>query len=630
MISQDQLQRLFKEAIAHHNAKRFGKADAIYRQIRVACPRNFDALHLSGFLSLQQGRNPEAIELLGKALKIDPSSAQCALRLGLAMNGVGRRSEAEGLIRMSTRLDPKYAEAWDNLAFCLRVLDRLGEAVECHEKAVSIRPDSAAMWHNFGLTLNIFGRTEQALRCQERALAADPQFAKGHFGRAQALHQAHRIAEAVEAYDRYIEMEPLSTEARSFRLYALNNLEHIARERLFDEHVAFGRSVPVKSAPIFPNVVDPDRRLRVAILSPDLRVHSCSYFLEPILQHLDSERFEICLYHDHFREDSGSERLRKLAAVWRNFIGQPGDAVEKAIRADAPDVLFDLAGHTGLTNRLPLFARHLAPVQATYLGYPNTTGLPAIGYRFTDAIVDPLGEADRFATEKLVRLAPTAWTYQPPPDAPLPGSRPDSHGGVTFGCFNNLGKLTDSALTLWGRLLQAVPGSRLLLKGRGLSDGGIRGTMNSRLAACGLPSDRVDLVDHTNRTCDHLAQYHRVDVALDSFPYHGTTTTCEALWMGVPVVSLLGDRHAARVGASLLSAIGRSEWVAGSPDEYLRIAAGLAGDPVKLHEIKSRLRGEMQASPLLDHAGQAARFGDAIRSCWSEWCAKAAAGRIAA
>jgi len=375
--------------------------------------------------------------------------------------------------------------------------------------------------------------------------------------------------------------------------------------------------------PHFPNPPDPGRRLRVAILSPDLRAHSCAYFLEPLVRHLDPARFELYLYHDHFREDAVSARLKGFAAVWRNFCGRSGTEFEQTVRADAPDILIDLAGHTGLTNRLPLFARHLAPVQVTYLGYPNTTGLTAMGWRLTDAIADPVGEADAFATEKLLRFAPTAWAYEPPAKAPVPNAPPCTTGRpVTFGCFNNLTKMTDTMFTLWGRLLAAVPDARLVLKGRGLSDATVRQRYLDRFAACGLPADRVDLLERTAETADHLALYHQVDIALDSIPYNGTTTTCESLWMGVPVVTLLGDRHVARVSASLLHAVGHPEWVAETNEDFIRIAAGLAADPARLAAIRAGLRDEMLVSPLLDHAGQSARFAAALRGCWNEWCAR--------
>lgn len=617
------LQSLLQNAIGHHRAGRLSEAETLYRQARVAAPRSFDVLHLSGLVAYQQGRVTDAADLLGRAHKHDPRHAVCEMRFALALLAAKRVPEAEKHFRHAVEVKPDFHEGWDNLAYCLKTQDRLDEALACHEKTLALKPDYANGWFNYGLTLSLSGRSAEALTCHERALAAEPGFALARFGRAQALQQMHLIPEAIEEYGRFLALQPQHHDARSYRLFALHNLEDVSREELFAEHVAFGRAVDTPAALVLPNSPDPVRRLRLAILSPDLRTHSCAYFIEPLLRHLDRTGFEVYLYHDHFREDAMSTRLKPLAAVWRNFVGLPGPAVEKAIRADAPDILIDLSGHTGMTNRLPLFARRLAPVQITYLGYPNTTGLPAMDYRLTDALADPVGEADAFATEKLVRFAPTAWAYAPPPDAPEPVAPPClTRGHVTFGCFNNLAKITDRVLVLWGRVLQAVPDSRLRLKGRGLSEAPMRARYHERFARLGVPADRVDLLERTNETKDHLALYHDVDIALDTFPYHGTTTTCEALWMGVPVISLVGDRHMSRVGASLLTAVGRPDCLAQNADDYVRIATELASDPARLATERSGLRAALTASPLLDHAGQAARFGAALRQCWAQWCAK--------
>jgi predicted O-linked N-acetylglucosamine transferase (SPINDLY family) len=630
-MSPAQLPQLLQDALKHHRAGRLKEAARLYERARRIAPRHFDVVHLSGLLAYQEGRIGEAVEQLSRACTINPKSAVCAMRLGLALIAAGRKAEAEAHFRSAVRLDPGFVEGWDNLAYWFKTQDRLTEAVECHERAVALKPGHAPGWYNYGLTLSLMGRVADALQCHERALAADPEYATAHYGRAQALQQGHRIPEAIEAYGRYLAREPGSHEARSYRLFALNNLDTLTREQLFAEHVAFGRAVGMSPVPAQPHRPDPHRRLRVAVLSPDLRAHSCAYFVEPLLRHLDPGECELYLYHDHFREDEVSARLKGLAAVWRNFCGRSATAVEQAIRADQPDILIDLAGHTGMTNRLPLFARHLAPVQVNYLGYPNTTGLPAMGWRLTDAVADPAGEADAFATEKLVRFAPTAWAYEPVAGAPEPNRPPAAAGGpVTFGCFNNLTKVTDSTLAMWARLLEAVPDSQLMLKGRGLGDDDVRERYFARFAACGLPSGRVVLLERTAGTEEHIAQYHQVDIALDTFPYHGTTTTCEALWMGVPVVTLLGDRHVARVSASLLTAVGHPEWIASTPDDYVRIAAGLAADIGALAGIRAGLRDDMRRSPLLDHAGQSARFAAALRGCWREWCAMQVQGGIAA
>jgi len=278
-------------------------------------------------------------------------------------------------------------------------------------------------------------------------------------------------------------------------------------------------------------------------------------------------------------------------------------------------VLIDLAGHTGL-NRLPLYAKRVAPVQISYLGYPNTTGLAAMDYRLTDAFADPVGRTESLHTEQLVRYSPCAWAYQPPSDAPVPSLPPCAGGApVIFGSFNNPAKLSGQTLRLWARVLQAVPGSRLLLKGHGFDGAAMRERMAARFAAVGVHSARVEMIDRTRSAQAHLELYARVDVALDPVPYHGTTTTCESLWMGRPVVTLAGEEHRSRVGVSLLAACGHSEWVALSEDDYVRIAVGLASNPVGLAIIGRDLRGRMAAGAMLDHKGQSARFWSVVKDC---------------
>jgi len=456
------------------------------------------------------------------------------------------------------------------------------------------------------------------MRCFERVLKQQPQNVRARLGRAMMLYKSHRVAEAADEMAAVTRMDPRQFEARSYRLVALNSLE-VGREELFAEHVAFGETWPRVDPRSLLRDPRPERRLRVALLSPDLREHSVAYFLEPLLRHLDREAFEILLYHDHATQDAVTARLRALADGWRQVGGQADDVVESTIHGDAPDILIELAGHTG-GNRLPLLARRLAPVQVTYLGYPNTTGVRTMDFRLVDELTDPASAA-AFHTETLVRFAPTAWAYLAPEDAPEPAEPPCvKNGYVTFGSFNNFTKATDRMLREWARLLAAVPDSRLLIKTGGVDEPGIREPIVRRLEAAGFDLGRVELLPRTRDTASHLALYGRVDVALDTFPYHGTTTTCEALWMGVPVVSLIGDRHASRVGLSLLTAAGHPEWAAREADEYGRIACALAGDRTRLVALRRQLRADVAASPLGDHAGQAARFGAALRACWRQRC----------
>ncbi len=572
-------------------------------------------------MALLAGRPAEAIHLLSQALRIQPASASAAMRLGIAQVANGDLAAAEAVLGAVTRNEPKLADGWRYLGLVHEKQNRLDESASARENAVKLAPRFAQAWIDLGSTLLLLRRQSDALRCFARARSLEPANLRARLGCAMAYDRCHRVAEAIKELDLVLRQTPADLVARSFRLSAVHNLPGLTREQVFQDHTAFGKHVGSPEKQDWLNSPDPARRLRIGFFSPDLREHSVAYFLEPLLRHLDGREFEIFLYHDHAIVDAVSQRLQALAAQWRNFVGQTDVAVEAAVRSDAPDLLIDLAGHTA-GNRLPLLARRLAPVQISYLGYPNTTGVRAIHYRFVDECTDPTPDADRFATEKLVRFAPTAWTYLPPAAAPAVAALPCGTDGMplTFGCFNNLGKVSDEVLRCWARILGRVSDARLLIKTPGMSESAVADPLRRRLQEAGIPLARVELLPHTPNTASHLACYSRVDIALDTFPYNGTTTTCEALWMGAPVITIAGDRHAARVGVSLLGALGRTEWITATADEYVAAAVGLARDRTALAEIRSNLRAEMSRSVLLDHARQAERFGGALRQCWRDWC----------
>ncbi len=646
-----------QEALDLHRAGRLDEAAVRYARVRAGAPRNFDALHLGGTLELQRGRAAEAVAMLEAARRLDPRSAVCAMRLGVGLNSLGRPAEGEAVLRTATMLDPKLPEAWLHLGHALEQLGRMNEAEAAARRALSEKPDHAEAsdylgailvatrghaaaephfaravelepgfaraWCNLGICRVYLGKLTDGIHCFNRALALESGLHHAYAGRGLALERCHHIREAVEDYGRAVKGNPTDWQARSARLMALHYLDGVRPGDLFREHAAFGAAAggPRERVPAPGNTAYPERRLKVGFLSPNLRAHSVAYFFEPILANLDREAFEVTLYHDHPKLDATSGRLRALASNWRHVAGFTDSALEALVRADGQDILVDLAGHTEL-NRMALLARRIAPVQATYLGYPNTTGLVSMDYRLTDGIADPAGEADLLCTERLVRLAPTAWTYAPPLEAPDPAPAPSASGApVTFGCFNNFAKLTDQALVHWAGLLSAVPGSRLVIKGGGLGSPALKAGAQKRMEAAGFAPGAVEMLERTQGQAEHLGKYARVDIALDTFPYNGTTTTCEALWMGVPVVTLSGDRHSSRVGASLLNALGRPEWIAGDWADFVRKAAALAADRQGLAAGRAGLREAFRRSPLFDHAGQALRFGEALRAMWRSWCA---------
>jgi predicted O-linked N-acetylglucosamine transferase (SPINDLY family) len=358
---------------------------------------------------------------------------------------------------------------------------------------------------------------------------------------------------------------------------------------------------------------DPERRLRVAYVSPDFANHSCAYFLAPLLASHDRRAVEIFAYSDVATPDGVTAAFKALDLQWRDMAGKSDDAFVAQTRDDGIDILVDCAGHT-TGNRLTAFLRRPAPVQATWLGYPASTGLDCFDARFVDAITDPDGA---LASEELVRVAGGFLAYLPPPFAPEPGPSPfEASGRITFGSFNNLPKITPRVVAMWAQTLRAVPDSRLIVKAKGLDEPATRERYAAMFGVHGLDGSRVEFVGFVGDIAAHIARYRAIDVALDTFPYNGTTTTCEALWMGVPVVTLAGDRHAARVGASLLDRVGLGDLVAADPADFARIAAGLAADRKRLAALRAGLRARMAASPLCDGRRLAREFEAAYRRLW--------------
>jgi predicted O-linked N-acetylglucosamine transferase (SPINDLY family) len=651
------LKTQLQQALAQHQAGRYAPAAALYAQVRKAAPQLFDAWHLGGMALFQLGRAEEALPLLTRALQINPRSAPGWLRLGLARAALGQTESAVTALRRALELDPAAFDAWLQLSI---LLERAGEgeaALEAAARAATLRPDHAdahdrvavltselrgmgaahplfrraterwpthaRSWQNLGVALATLHEADAALAALDRALELDPSLVVARIGRGLALQEAFRVREALVEYERVLLSDPAQPSAGSARLLCLNYLEDRSPAQLHAAHLEYGRAQRAVAAALPPPPALRRREragpLRVAVLSQDFRRHAVAAFFEPLVEHIDPTRIELFLYHDHAHVDEVSARLKARARLWRNFAGWPDGRVEAAVRGDAPDVLVDLSGHTG-RNRLPLFARRLAPVQVSYLGYPNTTGLAEMDFRLSDAWADPSGLTDGWHSERLVRFASCAWTYRPAADAPavsLPAG-PREGGRVVFGSFNNAAKLSDFTLRLWARVLGAVPGATLLLKGHGLESPARAGELRARCAAAGIDSARLLLEGRRADAAGHLALYAEVDVALDTFPYHGTTTTCEALWMGRPVVVLEGCEHRSRVGVSLLHAAGHPEWIARDEEAYLRVAVELAGDHAGRVALAGGMRAALAGSALLDHAGRARDFERALLSCHEE------------
>jgi predicted O-linked N-acetylglucosamine transferase (SPINDLY family) len=602
---------------------RFAEAEASYRRALAIRP-DFAEVHSNlGTALREQGRPVEAEASHRRAMELKPEYAGAHNNLGSALQTLGRLSEALASYRRALELTPDYHEAHTNLGNALYLQGRFAEAEASHRRALAIKPDFAEAHSNLGNALFFQGRLAEADASHRRALQLDPNSAGAHSNLGNGLLDLGRLAEAEASFRRALALAPDFPNARSNLLLALNYTERLSRAALFEEHRAWSQrhEAPLAAQRLpHPNSRDPQRRLRVGYVSPDFRRHSVACFIEPVLARHDRNAFEVYCYSNVIHPDRVTERLLALADGARSIVGLSDAQAAAQVRADGMDILVDLAGHTA-RGRLGVFALKPAPVQASYLGYPNTSGLSAIDWRVTDVHADPPGDGDAFHSERLARLPQTFLCYRPPEEAPAVEPAPFLQKGyITFGSFNVLPKVTAEVIRVWAQLLERVPGSRLMLKGRGLGGTLARAHLLGAFAQHGIAEDRLTLLPHDGDFRAHLSRYREMDIGLDPFPYNGTTTTCEALWMGVPVVALAGERHAGRVGASILANLGLEELIAKSVEHYLSLAAALAADGARLASLRETMRARVTASPLRDEAGFAHSLEAAYREMWRRWC----------
>ena len=595
------------------------EAQSAFRRAASIDPADAEALVLAGMALKDRGEPEGAIALYQEALARNPKDAWAYNNLGNALQELGRFEAAQEAYEKAAALVPNYIEAHVNLGNVHQALGRLAEAEAAYRRAIALRPTFAEGHNNLGTVLRLMGRLEAAAHAYRRAIELKPTLAEAVSNLASVFNEQGRIVEAQAAFARACAINPDHAAAASNLLLAMNYATEPTRDAVFAAHRRWGERFAAKAEiPPHANSRAADRRLRVGYVSADFREHSVSYFFESLLGAHDTSRIESICYSAVARPDETTRRLEGLAGAWRSLVGVNDERAARMIREDGVDILVDLGGHTA-RNRLTLFALKPAPVQVAWLGYPNTTGLAAIDFRLTDAVCDVDGD-ERWSTEALVRLPNGFHCYRPPQDAPKVGRPPSRRAGhVTFGSFNNLTKVNPDVVTAWAKILGAVPKSLLLLKSRALSDEPTRRRYFEMFERVGVESARLRFLPWTDKKM-HLAVYGEVDIALDPFPYNGTTTTCEALWMGVPVVALAGDRHAGRVSASILRRIGLDDLVASDQVGYVELAARLAGEATRLAELRAGMRARLEASPLMDAKGFARDVERAYRDMWRTWC----------
>ena len=664
-------ERLYRQALdldpdnaeAHHliGVLRFQEGNpeeavAAFERALVVDAGNARYLANLGAALLVLGRIEDAVDALETAAGTAPETPQLLKNLGTAYRQTNRAADAVAVCEKAIAAFPDDADAFGSLAAALLALGRTDEALAAAEKAVGINPQGADLLNTLGSVQIACGRLDDAIDTLERAVRLAPELneaarnlalalqesrryeeaaqrylavidrwpddARAHAGLGRTRRLQGRLAEAIAACRQAVALNPSSPQALSNLLFCLIGSPDEDGPSLKAEHEQWGaRFAAAGPAPVHTNTREPGRRLRIGYVSPDFSDHPVGRIVAPVLAAHDADAVEIFCYSNSIRLDGQGQRIADSVARFVPVRGLADRDLTARIVGDRVDILVDLAGHSA-RHRLGVFALKPAPVQASWLGYMATTGLSAIDYVIGDPVHTP-DSFDSHFVEEVWRLPRDLACFAAPEGAPPVGPPPSSAAGhVTFGVFNNPGKITDAAIALWSAILKDVPGATLLMRYAGCEDPAVQRDMAARLGAYGV--DETALIFEGSAGYEQvLAAYGRVDIALDTFPYSGTMTTMEALWMGVPVVALAGDRMTARQAAAHLTAAGLDEFIAGNLSDYRRIAVALAGDAARLESLRSTMRERLRTSELMDAAGLARALEDAWRAMWRRWCTAA-------
>lgn len=588
-----------------------------YRKAVAAAP-GYARAHLNLGIGLEASGDADgAIKSFEAALAIEPRNPFANYNLGDLFFKRGDLGRAEELLRLALKAKPGFAEARVALS---NVLDSRGDAEGAEaelEAALKERPDYVGALYNYAVLLRKARRLAEAEDALRRVIEIDPRFIPAHEALGSVLRGQSRIEEALGCFAAARKLAPERFDLESAELFTLNCSEDISGDALFARHKAFGerleKAVPQRFQ--FRNVKDPERRLRIGYLSGDFWRHPVALFATPVIER---HTYEVFCYSTGATADEVTRTLEEGADVFRDVQSMSDDELADTIHGDGVDILVDLSGHSGVF-RLGVLAQQPAPVQASWLGYLNTTGLTRVHYRICDACSDPERLADALHTETLVRLPHSQWCYRPfIADIDVTDLPSRKNGFVTFGSFNHVSKLSPGIRRLWAELLKRVPGSRLVLAG--IPDGPARDGLLADLERAGVSPARIATLPYA-ALHDYLRSVGGVDIALDTTPYSGGTTTCDALWMGVPVVALRGNHSISRSAASILSTAGLADWIASTPEDYVRLAAEFARNEALLAELRGSLRQKMRRSPIMDETAFVRDLEGAYRTMWRAWCA---------
>jgi protein O-GlcNAc transferase len=603
--------------MAFINEGRYETAESVARKFIVRFPSHGFGWKVLASIFIKKGLYVEALPVAQRAVELQPNQVDACNNLGIVLKELGRLHEAEDCIRRALVIEPDFAEAHNTLSTILTDQHRLQEAEASSRYALQLKPNYSLATNNLGTILMEQRRYAQAVVCLRRALALEPHNAYSHNNLGNALQLLGNIAAADDCYRKALQLDPDYADAHSNLLLNLNYDDATEPSTALEDARTYGQTVSRKATKPFTQwqCPMPPRRLRVGLVSGDLREHAVGFFLEGLLQHLDPARIELYAYPTVPNADDMTDRIKRQIERWRPLSGLSDEGAAQLIHQDGIHILIDLAGHTR-HNRLPVFAWKPAPVQATWLGYFATTGVTEMDFLIADEWTLPQAQEVNF-TEKIIRLPNTRLCFTPPAvDIEVSSLPALTNGFITFGCFSNLAKVNDAVVACWAKVLKSVPNSRLLLKAKQLREESASRSLRERFACHQIAEHRLLLEGPSPRE-EYLAAYHRVDVILDGFPFPGGTTSAESLWMGVPVLTLAGESLISRQGLGLLMNVGLPDWISTNVDDYVCLAATHSGDLPRLARLRAGLRERALQSPLFDACQFAVQFEATLHQMWN-------------
>ena len=598
---------------------RFQDAEANYRKAIQIKPDYAEAIMNLAVILFELGRIEESEVCYREAILIKPDFIEALSNLGALLNNIGRFEDSEITCRKSINLNPNYAEAHNNLGNTLRSLGRLDESKLCYQQAIGINPNYAEAYSNLGNTFHDLGRLEDSELCYREAIRINPDYAEAHSNLGLLQLDLGKFGEAEASLKEGVRIAPDNPQSYSKFLFLISFLENTSPDIYLNHLYQFRKLISERKKTTFSDwlLEQKPSKLRIGFVSGDLRNHPVGYFIEALCKHINTDRIELVAFSNIHKEDELTSRIRPYFSDWYSIVGMSDDKAAQTIHEAGIHILTDLSGHTA-HNRLGVFAYKPSPVQVSWLGYWASTGVAEIDYLIGDPFVTPIGE-DHHYSELVWRLPETRFCFTPPSTDVSINTLPYLRNGfLTFGCFNNLLKMTDHVVDVWAKILHKVPNSKLFLKANQLLEQSIAFEVLRRFSLHGIEEDRL-LLEGPSPRKDYLERYNQVDIALDPFPYTGGTTTVEALWMGVPVLTKQGNTILSRQGVGIAHNTNQVEWIALSDEEYVAKAVSFASDIKKISELRNSLRSKVLRSPLFDAPKFAGFFEKTVWEMWERY-----------